>query len=272
MKTIIKLLLIYLAIQLVTTMVVVIPLMIINHFDMDASVQTAAIWGSILSFFIMGGYLWRGNYFRKDERTWSVISPRVLVLTMLIGISSYVFLIQLNEILDLPNILEDQFVNMSNNLWGILAISLLGPVLEEFLFRGAILGTLLKKMNPRIAILVSAVIFGLIHFNPAQVVYAFFFGIVLGRIYYVTGSLILCMIVHVMANSISTWITVAFPEYDTLTELVGQYSFTWVMALSAGVLAFSMFFFRRLDIIPDWKEEPVGKVNSDMEIHEEIKE
>lgn len=274
MKTIIKLLLIYLVVQLVVTGVVMIALLLVNHFDMKAAMMPATIWGSLISFILIGWYLYAGNYFRKDKRTWSIISGRVLGLTLLLGVSSFVTLNWVNEQLDLPNLMEDQFIDMSNNVWGVLMITLIGPILEELLFRGAILGTLLKKqMNSNYAILISAVIFGLIHFNPAQIVYAFLFGMILGRVYYGAGSLLLCIILHVIANSISTWLTISFPQYDSLAELVGDHSIPWIITLSVGVLAFCIYPFIKSDRMPDWKEvEPINNLNENEVVNEEIKE
>ena len=58
---------------------------------------------------------------------------------------------------------------MANNLWGILGIALVGPVVEELVFREGIQGTMERGgVKPWIAILVSALCFGLIHFNPGR--------------------------------------------------------------------------------------------------------
>jgi membrane protease YdiL (CAAX protease family) len=44
-----------------------------------------------------------------------------------------------------------------------LAIVLLAPITEELLFRGTLLRSLLRKMSPEWAVLVTAVVFGLVH-------------------------------------------------------------------------------------------------------------
>src|SRR4029079_17215117 len=44
-----------------------------------------------------------------------------------------------------------------------LAIVLLAPLTEELLCRGALLRSLLRKVTPTVAVLISAVVFGLVH-------------------------------------------------------------------------------------------------------------
>jgi len=80
---------------------------------------------------------------------------------------------------------------------------LIGPICEEIIFRGIILEGLLKKYNPTKAIIFSALIFGLIHGQPIQVIGAFFAGLVLGWIYLKTKSLWVCGAAHIINNLIA---------------------------------------------------------------------
>ena len=109
-----------------------------------------------------------------------------------------------SEMIDLPNIIEVQITSMSSNIWGILAISLFGPIAEEVVFREGILGhTLRNGMKPWAAICFSALLFGLIHLNPAQIPFAFCVGLILGFIYYRTGNIVLTSIIYIINNSFS---------------------------------------------------------------------
>ncbi len=85
-----------------------------------------------------------------------------------------------------------------------LVICLVPAVCEEFLFRGAILTNLLPFGRSN-AILISALLFGLMHQNFAQFFYAFCAGIVLGLVYERTGSIWSCMILHMTNNFFSTF-------------------------------------------------------------------
>lgn len=103
-----------------------------------------------------------------------------------------------------PQYSRKRLCTNENNVFGILSVCIIAPIFEEIFFRGAIEGYLLRKWeNPRWAILVSALIFGLIHMNPAQILFAFLFGIILGELYYRTGSLLPSIILHFINNTLS---------------------------------------------------------------------
>ena len=91
----------------------------------------------------------------------------------------------------------------------ILAV-VVGPLVEELLFRGVILRGLLGRWKPWTAITVSAVLFAVMHLNPSQVPIALMLGIVLGWVYTRTRSLGLCVLGHALNNA-STYIGSAFP-------------------------------------------------------------
>lgn len=72
-------------------------------------------------------------------------------------------------------------MTVENKLWlEMLYVCLLGPFLEEVLFRGLTLGTLRKSMGPVPSVLVSAVLFALVHGNLYQMVFTLPLGILLG--------------------------------------------------------------------------------------------
>ena len=73
---------------------------------------------------------------------------------------------------------------------------------EEFLFRGSILTNCLPFGRSN-AILISALLFGLMHQNAEQILYAFAAGILLGIVYERTGSIWNCTVLHIFNNFMS---------------------------------------------------------------------
>lgn len=278
MKTIVKFLLIYLGFQLTAGIIILILNLFLLGGDFSSgavsSVMTVVmIWGLILSSLMMSWYLYTRNYIRKDRHTWSVVSWRVFPLFLLSGLSTYVVAMGLNDLIGLPNLMEEEFVNMSDNVWGILGIVLIGPFGEELLFRGAILGGLLKKMEPKYAILISALIFGVIHLNPAQIVFAFLVGLLLGYVYYSSGSLLLPILIHVIINGISTGITLAFPNVLNFDQLFGEHFLLWAISLGTILFIICQYLLRPLLVIPDWKKaERTENESGASMVCEEIKE
>ena len=70
---------------------------------------------------------------------------------------------------------------------------------EELLFRGVIV-THLKPYGKGVAVLASALLFGAMHMNFSQLLYATAAGVVLGVVYVITNSLWLCILIHFANN------------------------------------------------------------------------
>ncbi|EAC7426783.1 CPBP family intramembrane metalloprotease [Listeria monocytogenes] len=82
-------------------------------------------------------------------------------------------------------------------------VVLLSPVVEETLMRGFILTGMQKHYNTLIALIISTMLFGLLHFNMVQTLSAIISGFALGIIYIKTKNLSTCILTHALYNSIS---------------------------------------------------------------------
>lgn len=76
---------------------------------------------------------------------------------------------------------------------------ILGPVVEEIIFRGILLPRLMP-FGERFAVVTSALLFGLFHCNLVQLPYAFAVGLVFGLVAARTGRLIYSIILHILLN------------------------------------------------------------------------
>ncbi len=145
-----------------------------------------------------------------------------IIIYSMIGITAMIWMNFLSDLLSLPDWFESTFKMMQDNIVGVLTMAIIAPIFEEMFFRGAIEGYLLRKWkNPRYAILVSALIFGIVHINPIQVLFAFLFGLILGEIYFRTKSLTAVIILHFINNAASVALMILYPEDETLTQLLG---------------------------------------------------
>ncbi len=92
---------------------------------------------------------------------------------------------------------------------------LLGPVLEELLYRGVILQSM-RKYNERFAIFLSAAVFGLMHQNYQQAILGFLIGIPLAVVTIKSGSIVPAIFTHIFVNTLGTifncWIQYSAPE------------------------------------------------------------
>ncbi|MDE6747028.1 MAG: CPBP family intramembrane metalloprotease, partial [Oscillospiraceae bacterium] len=83
---------------------------------------------------------------------------------------------------------------------------LLGPVLEELLYRGVLLQSM-RKYNEKFAIFLSAAIFGLMHQNYQQFILGFLIGIPLAVVTIKSGSLIPSIFTHIIVNTSGMFFT-----------------------------------------------------------------
>lgn len=87
-----------------------------------------------------------------------------------------------------------------NLILQILAIGIIAPILEEILFRGLVLDQLRKHIALPLALIIQALLFGLIHLNIVQGSYAFVAGIILGLAMIWSRSLVIPVVMHIGMN------------------------------------------------------------------------
>lgn len=134
----------------------------------------------------------------------------------------------------------------------ILSTAILAPICEEFLCRGNMMrGILVQKKSPVKAILWSAFIFALIHFNPWQSIPAFILGCFFGWIYYKTHSIWACIFMHFVNNATSAVLTLLYPEVgmDTsISSLMGKGTYTIVFFSALVILCAAIYIlYKKLD-------------------------
>ena len=74
------------------------------------------------------------------------------------------------------------------------------PISEEFTFRGIIYGAINRKLNAAWAIVLSALVFGLMHGVSVHIGYALAAGLIIGLAYYAFDSIFVCMVIHSVFN------------------------------------------------------------------------
>jgi len=129
----------------------------------------------------------------------------VVILTVLAFVGLNYALISLLEISTLmqhfPSYEEIVEVLSSGSfLVRILAVGIAGPIVEELVCRGIVLNRLLSWMSKWVAVLVGSALFGLIHFNLLQSLYAFLLGIAFSVLYLRYRNLWLPIIGHIAFN------------------------------------------------------------------------
>lgn len=262
MKTAIKLVLIYFAIlQILSPILITVPCAIYlfattGGIDKEALMQMIMIPAQMTGILLMLFYLWKAGYISNEKVTWSTVSPSYLVLSVVSLLScSWLASTLISHMKWLPNIMEQAFDILQSGWGGIVAIAVVGPILEELLFRGAITKALLKQYNPAKAIFISALIFGILHINPVQVVPAFLIGLLLAWVYYKTASLIPCILMHILNNSISVYINIKYPGVEDMDALVGGTANLIITCVAAVLLVGCYWLMKRTTVAYPWKKD-----------------
>ena len=117
----------------------------------------------------------------------------------------------------------------------IIAALIIAPIIEELVFRGIFFFKLRFAFPRVIAILISAIVFGIAHFNLVQGVYAALLGVVFAFIYDKTGELWTAIIAHMAANTFA-FFAPAIPIYKTILNNVIYNHVLGIGALLLGLL------------------------------------
>lgn len=194
----------------------------------------------ILSTAAVGIHLLVGKYVGLDPEDLGV-SPLTQTVSNLSGIHFSDGLMDdyFNELADLPNNMQEAFEMIMRNPLGIIAVVIMAPIVEELLFRGAIQGHLLRKWkHPAGAIVLSSLIFGVVHGNWVQAPFAFVTGLALGWMYYRTGSLLPGILMHFVNNSaaVASFLLADNPN----ATMVSTYGQTGAALMAAGGMALTI--------------------------------
>lgn len=172
------------------------------------------------------------------------------VINLLISHFSGQAMEQLNPVMDV--------LDQMNWLMMVYMV-LFAPIVEEFIFRKVILNRL-RPLGDRAAILYSAVLFGLLHGNIAQFLYATVIGIVFGYMAVKTGRIFYTVILHMIVNGYSVFIVTA------LINALASQTVLRVMALGIisliyiglSIGAVVVFFSKRRKVILRRGDAPAG--------------
>lgn len=105
----------------------------------------------------------------------------------------------------------------------IIAIALFGPILEEFVFRRVIFGSLVQTTNFWVAAFVSAIFFALVHLDFTHIILYTICGFLFAFLYHQTKSIWTSIIAHIGLNSFVTLVQLYHePIMEILKKLQNQ--------------------------------------------------
>ena len=229
----------------------------VSNFTPGETTITTTGLAMVLSGIAMIWHLIHFKYVKFNLKSFGEVSGKTIGLSIPLIVAGMLFINLCSEFLGLPDLMQDTFRAMSRNVFGIISIAIMAPLVEELLFRGAIQGYMLRKeMKPLHAILIASAIFGIVHMNPIQIPFAFAIGLIFGWLYYRTGSVVPGIIGHFINNSIAClqMATLTEEEFNTTTiEWLGVGPTYALFALSlAMMIGMFLYLKKRLPAAPDY--------------------
>lgn len=157
----------------------------------------------------------RSDLFKPERvlRRYMAISPMVLLW----GVIS---LFSINFVLEplfslFPESLGNMYDKMTSmGVYTLISSMLIAPFVEEILFRGIMQSDLQQRYSAPFAIILSSLIFALIHLNLLQVVSAFFISLIIGLVYYRTNSLWSVIFLHFINNTVAVLLFKLTPDKE----------------------------------------------------------
>ncbi len=126
-----------------------------------------------------------------------------IIIPILFGISiSLIYnitLFNLNNVFYFTNIFEPVQLPLIVN---ILTSGILGPIIEEFLFRGIVYNRLKEFNSPMKSMIITGILFGIFHIDIINAIYGFGVNFILIYLYEKYKSLKAPIIMHISLNTI----------------------------------------------------------------------
>ena len=142
---------------------------------------------------------------KRESRTLGVLEI-IKICVMSYGVV-YIFSLFTNLIMMLIAVIKgsevtNPLVNMlegSNWIWSLIFAGILSPIIEEMMFRGVMLNKL-RRYGDKVAIITTAILFGLFHANFSQFFYAVALGMIFAYVALKTGTIKYSIILHIVVN------------------------------------------------------------------------
>ena len=83
----------------------------------------------------------------------------------------------------------------------IFVIAIIGPILEEFVFRRVVFGSFIQTQGFWLSAIISSVVFAAIHFEFTHILLYTICGLIFAFLYYKTKRLLTSIVAHVLLNS-----------------------------------------------------------------------
>ena len=196
-------------------------------------------------------------FFKKDSIRLIPVKMKIKVIHWIVlvicGASACLAVNYLISFSGIIQLFYEQYEEVSNLLYygpiwqELILMVVAAPVLEEFLFRGLIYRRLRTYCTFPVALVVSALLFGVYHGNVVQGIYAFLLGAVMAYVYERFRTILAPIIFHASANLMSVLVTEILQVSDFFDSNAG------IVMIITGIIVIGMIYLIQNNLRP--KEE-----------------
>jgi hypothetical protein len=200
------------------------------------------------SAIVAGLLFWQRGVRARDALTLRPVSMATLGLAAIAGLALQFPLAEIANLVQelVPVSMEEQLRQQRlvtpdspfDAIATIVAVVVVAAGSEELFFRGLLLPRLREAHGTTIALVVTSLLFGLVHGHPVAIAYATVAGLVLGAVAIRTGSTLPALVMHASVNAVPLLLperVVAIPGFNMLGPDV--YHLPLPILVGAGVVA-----------------------------------
>ncbi|MCR5626181.1 MAG: CPBP family intramembrane metalloprotease [Lachnospiraceae bacterium] len=229
--------------------VILLGSMPINRFQKEFS-NIFSVIGVIITFIILRKRSKKaGSTFFEDASLYKDrLNKKKLLLCAGFGMGAALFLSAIFSLLPSVGPIEEykQLIDDIYHRWSVLLSMLFGifftPIVEEVVFRGYMLNTILPHWGEKASIFTVSLVFGIMHGSSLWILYAFAMGMALGKISIMEDNIAYSIIMHSSFNLPSAILWIIYLRYPGSQEALAQNKFLIViLGLAGGLMAYGCY-------------------------------
>ena len=141
------------------------------------------------------------------------------------------------------NPLESMVMESGLTLITVLILTVVGPLMEEFIFRYALYKKL-GRFGDKAYIVASAALFALFHGNLSQLVYAFVLGALFAYLYCRTGNILLPAALHMFVNFLGSVVSLSVMNNQSALAIFSMF----VLLMLVGGVAIALLRYKHITL------------------------
>lgn len=190
-------------------------------------------------YYVVYGKKKRPKYVEEPEgrHVAVVVVLGILLQVVVSGILNAIFVVAPEALTEYEQLMESSGIT-ETSVVVLFATAVMAPIVEELLCRGVIF-RLARHVSAKfwVANTIQALLFGVLHANLVQGLYAFVFGLVLGYVYGKYERIWLCMLLHGVINLSGVVVSMLYGVMLLMGDLIAlAFMIAVIAAATAGIV------------------------------------